>query len=605
MHHNALATKVLLGLSVLGLSLPVHSVDPEPVTTLPRFVVTGFKSPKSIDDLGYQVRVIDRSEIESLPATKFSDVLNQASNLQLVTTGGLSGLFFKGNESNNYKIYVDGIELHDVSSPQGTPAVDLIPVGNIERIEILSGQGSVLHGTSAVGGVIQIFTNKGRKGGQFSQTSATDFSNLSVNYAGTINEINYSINYVREYDNRISAASAGSERDEQDKENIGFNISKAGKNYRASLSTTQFNSSTDYDEWNSDSTANAEIQNFRWKANLDYQHSENWESFISYSNSSLERDNRDNNPLKTTGLVKQFNAETKLSNLPYNLTTRIGYSVREEESERSDASPSHIEEQDSNALYLQAESINDIVSFRLGTRQESFKTDDASTYTLSFFKEIPVLGTLSLTKRTGYRTPTLWEINASSNGTELQAEESEVQEIGLYKELNANTSFGITFYDNNITNTLESAGWPNTYYYNQVGKANVKGLDYSLTIRNIGPFQHINLNYTDTISAEKLDGSPFARRPDNKFTASTGIKVDDQLHLGISIISVGDRYEWYNGSTQPFGNYTIANTQFTYDLSETSKLSLIIENFFDKDYEVVPGYETPGRTAFIRYSQTF
>jgi vitamin B12 transporter len=59
-------------------------------------------------------------------------------------------------------LLIDGVRYG--SATAGTPSWDNIPVDMIERIEVLKGPASALYGSEGVGGVVQIFTRRGRQG---------------------------------------------------------------------------------------------------------------------------------------------------------------------------------------------------------------------------------------------------------------------------------------------------------------------------------------------------------------------------------------------------------------------------------------------------------
>jgi vitamin B12 transporter len=77
-------------------------------------------------------------------------------------TGKTSSVFIRGTESRHTILLIDGVRFG--SATAGTPSWDNIPVDMIERIEVLKGPASALYGSEGVGGVVQIFTRKGKQG---------------------------------------------------------------------------------------------------------------------------------------------------------------------------------------------------------------------------------------------------------------------------------------------------------------------------------------------------------------------------------------------------------------------------------------------------------
>ena len=76
-----------------------------------------------------------------------------ASVVQEGSFGGLTSLFLRGGQSDYTKVLVDGVPLND---PGG--AIDLAQVAteNVDRIEIVRGPASVLYGSDALGGVVNV-----------------------------------------------------------------------------------------------------------------------------------------------------------------------------------------------------------------------------------------------------------------------------------------------------------------------------------------------------------------------------------------------------------------------------------------------------------------
>jgi vitamin B12 transporter len=89
---------------------------------------------------------------EALSATPAATVARAGS------PGAQTSLFLRGGEADYVKVLVDGVAVND---PGG--AVDLADLGTdqVERIEVVRGPVSVLYGSDAVAGVVQVFTRRG------------------------------------------------------------------------------------------------------------------------------------------------------------------------------------------------------------------------------------------------------------------------------------------------------------------------------------------------------------------------------------------------------------------------------------------------------------
>ncbi len=128
--------------------------------------------------------VIEAEALPQLPAIQLSEIfamlpgfhMQQAqpySTQPLVSARG----FFGGGEAEYVLLLVDGVPASDVES--GLIDWSLVPTSSIRRIEASRGPGASLYGDSAIGGVIQVFTNRPAKGGQLT-LSGGSFSTFSA-----------------------------------------------------------------------------------------------------------------------------------------------------------------------------------------------------------------------------------------------------------------------------------------------------------------------------------------------------------------------------------------------------------------------------------------
>lgn len=129
-------------------------------------VVSASKREQPIEKVSRFVTVITRKEIEKSGAVYVIDLLRGVPGVT-VTQSGPSGrtssVFMRGTNSNHTLVMVDGVE---INSPT-TGAAELADwtVDGIDRIEILRGPQSVLYGSKALGGLINIITKSGEKPG--------------------------------------------------------------------------------------------------------------------------------------------------------------------------------------------------------------------------------------------------------------------------------------------------------------------------------------------------------------------------------------------------------------------------------------------------------
>src|SRR4026207_1662896 len=132
--------------------------------TLDNVVIIATKYPTKQSNTGKLVSVVTRQQIEQSVGKDLAQVLNEQTGLTVSGSysnpGKDKSIFFRGASSNYTLILLDGIPLNDPSGTGGTFDIRLIPLEQIERIEILKGSQSTLYGSNAIAGVINIISKK-------------------------------------------------------------------------------------------------------------------------------------------------------------------------------------------------------------------------------------------------------------------------------------------------------------------------------------------------------------------------------------------------------------------------------------------------------------
>lgn len=131
---------------------------------LDAIVVTANKVQEPISDIPKHVTVITSEDIKESSAKNIIELLTKEAGVNVRTTFGndkqavvdLRGM--GDTAASNVIVMVDGLELN--APDQSGPSISSVPIEQIERIEIVRGAGSVVYGSGAVGGVINIITKK-------------------------------------------------------------------------------------------------------------------------------------------------------------------------------------------------------------------------------------------------------------------------------------------------------------------------------------------------------------------------------------------------------------------------------------------------------------
>jgi vitamin B12 transporter len=148
--------------------------SPAAAQEAPDILVTASREPQSLDQVLWSSDVLTRSDIEASQALSFEDLLAELPGIQIDNTGGLgkqSSLFVRGMNADQTLLLVNGVRVG--SATTGLPPIELIPVDQIERIEVVRGPLSTLYGSDAMGAVIQVFTRDESQPGFSADASAS------------------------------------------------------------------------------------------------------------------------------------------------------------------------------------------------------------------------------------------------------------------------------------------------------------------------------------------------------------------------------------------------------------------------------------------------
>lgn len=136
--------------------------------------VTGSGTPRTLGSEIAATSVLTRGDIERSGARDAVTLLGMLGTALVEQQGGpgtLASVRIRGADTRDTLVLVDGVPLTDVTS--GQALIQQIPADMIERIEVVRGNLSALHGANATGGVVQIFTRRGERGALRGHASAS------------------------------------------------------------------------------------------------------------------------------------------------------------------------------------------------------------------------------------------------------------------------------------------------------------------------------------------------------------------------------------------------------------------------------------------------
>src|SRR5687768_5537973 len=150
-------SRIRLAVAVtLALSSTVKAQVASDTATIERVVVTATRTPLAIGDLPASVTVLQGYDLRARGVTSVADALREVPGVAIARSGsfmGVTSVFTRGGQSTYTKVLIDGVPMNQ---PGGFFDWSTLSTDNVERIEIVRGPSSVVWGSDAVTGVVNV-----------------------------------------------------------------------------------------------------------------------------------------------------------------------------------------------------------------------------------------------------------------------------------------------------------------------------------------------------------------------------------------------------------------------------------------------------------------
>ncbi|MFA4915529.1 MAG: TonB-dependent receptor [Syntrophales bacterium] len=144
----------------LILPAPVSAQEEGKPVTLEEVVVSATKTAEKRKDIANAVILKNEIDIQESTADSIGELLANEPGIDWRTYGNYGGaaqeIHIRGMSGDSTQVFINGTSL--ISPSLGVADVSKIPLSNIERIEVVKGSGSLLYGTGAMGGTVNIIT---------------------------------------------------------------------------------------------------------------------------------------------------------------------------------------------------------------------------------------------------------------------------------------------------------------------------------------------------------------------------------------------------------------------------------------------------------------
>jgi len=230
--------------------------------TLNPIVVSNSISPIDIHSSPASMEVFTASDIEERGFTNMQELLSSISSINVTTNGGigqLTSVFTRGTESNHTKIILDGVELNP--GTLGLAPIHNISINSIDKIEIIKGSSSALHGANTIGGIINIKTKDNSNSISISSGSwSTNSTSLAQSF--NANGLKININANRNESKSIPTKIASLRRHSHNTNNIAVGLSKEINDYVFTSRLYSSTGNTQYDNYNSSAILNQDHDDY-------------------------------------------------------------------------------------------------------------------------------------------------------------------------------------------------------------------------------------------------------------------------------------------------------------------------------------------------------
>jgi len=601
-HRARRPTRVALAaLCCLSLS-PAFAQTGQPADTV---VVTATRTPQPLSRVLADVSVLERDAIERSGATCAADLLRGLPGVEFARNGGPAGVtsvFIRGAESRHTAVYLDGLRV-DGQATGGAPW-ELLPVDQIERVEVLRGPAAAMYGSDAVGGVVQLFTKRG--GGKLQGSASLlagsqGTAQWQAALSGGTPQLDYALSASQGRSSGFNARATATSNPDKDgwqrsgvQARLGTQVAPGHRVEAALLATNlwgQFDQSRTADDVARQTLRTAGLTwQGQWSADADTRLQ------VGESRNSYESQ------------PSYYRTETTLRNFVLQQGQRVGahhFSATLERREDALLNPATqfastlqgSRAQNALALGWRAEFGDHALQAHVRHDQDS-EFGSQPTGSLAWGWQVQPAWRVTASVATAFRAPTLYQRFSEYGVATLKPETARNVELGL-RWAEAGSALSATVWRNNVKQLIlfGDAGPCASPFgcYENAGRVRYEGVTLAGHSKLAGVQLHGSLDYHDprNLDTDKL----LARRA--RALATLGASTAwAGWGLGLDLQAAGARYD-NAANTQRMGGYSVLNLRAERALTADLVLDLRIDNAGDKDYQLARTYPTGGRTALV------
>ncbi len=606
-------------------------------------IVTATRAPLTLDEVPSSIAVLDKAAIDRAQDIGVTELLLRTPGISISRNGGYgtaTSLRIRGAESDHSVVVIDGVKLNDPSSTGGGFNFTNLLAGDIDRIEVLRGPQSILWGSQAIGGVVNIVTASPEKAleGSFDlEAGSRETVSARAAIGGRTGPLAWRIGGQRFATDGVSShakAFGGIERDGYRNQSVSGRAELAlADNVSVDLRGYYSSGRVEFDGFNVDSNDVGKNKEFVGYAGVNFDLVDGrFRNRIAFAYTDTNRDNF--NPDRAR--PQSFEADGKNKRWEYqgsfDLSDRITaiFGVENERSDFRSRSPSASlatplpafargkAELTSAYGQLSVEPL-DGLTLNGGVRYDDH--DSFGGQTLFAAGGVWRLSTGTVLRASygeGFKAPSLYQQFSEYGNVGLDPEEAHGWEAGIEQHLlDRKLIVGATWFERTTTNQIIYnsctgtstnpmcfvPGNPTTRrfgYYSNVARSEAHGVEATAAL-TLGGLT-LDGNYSWVVAEDRSAGTAnfgkwLPRRPRQTANASASYGFDFGLELGAAVRWSGKSYD--NASNaQRLGDYTLVDLRAEFALSDAVKLFARAENIFDAQYMTAFRYGSLGRSIY-------
>lgn len=599
-----------VAMAPLSAQAHAHHADPQPdpveleevVVTATRLAMPLLETPGA--------RVLTETMIERRGAIFAADILADVPGLSVTRSGAFSGpaqVRIRGAAPSKTLVLVDGVPVNDAAEVNGAFDFTGFDLGDVARIEVLSGPQSSLWGSDAIGGVIA-FTSR-EPDGLRAEAEIGSFDTVRGRLAGGVTNDTYAVGgFISHFDTRgISAADEADGNPEAD----GATVTTVGVNGRYSLGqNARLEGRIRYNRTEADIDGFLSVFPWSLTDTADSMAREQWSGFgrltlqalglehqISLSLSDLTRDTFSSSPstFESDRQVWRWQASGQAGRASF------AFGAEHDEASGSISTGRVAQHRTVSAFATSRFEISERFSLTAGLRHDDTRDfGSATTGRVSAAVSLDDGFVLSAAYGTGFKAPSISQALcdycwSSVPYPALRPEEADGYEAALgWRSADGRFEGRATLYRLDVTDQIvyfTDSAW-NSYYLN-VDRARTDGLELEGRAILGGGFD-LTLAYAWTDAVNSSTGVRLLRVPEHSGSATLGW-TSDRLSGALTIRAEGDQAD--SGGVRD--GFVVANLNAAWAVNDQVSLTLRLENLTDTHYQQVLGYGEPGRSGYV------